>query len=542
MKITKLLLTAVISVMLLSTCALALGDDVIVDMGPIFGELVEVIPGDINDDGAIDAKDVSLLGTILATGGDGFTTKQLASANLYTEDDNGTQALINIKDLIALAQCVHVSSFFEPQKVLSNLAIPVKDENGNFLKTEHNGKEGLFVHVLKDSSLLWLELDEEYVHSTSPDITYEFCYEEAYLDKLCSMVELSDGKYMLISLSYNENRYLGYAGINKDEAALSDTSDTVRLYIEDDIHRVSTHESIGTCFRTASHTSKSEYDFAITDDTIIVIKNIENKGKANEETEYIIFDKASFNTSLYTNTFVYNAAIILQNNPEGNVENALVIYASAEDYSSETRTERIISSSEVARDGSTYYNYYTAFNPYTGEKETGLCGSFMAHTPEIATGAIPTGTKAQLLNDAIYENSGYKAEDVINPESDFVWVIGYNLEEKSITVLPEGSEDTNDAVTYTYTDSTCLSMLSHYKKADLFKWGIMNPVDPDDFYENLDSKAYRCYNNKIPDGEAFTTKYAKYIKAYISPIENTDVIDYAIVIVHGNEAVENLNT
>jgi len=542
MRISKLLLTAVISVLLLSTCAFALGEDVIVDMGPILGGLVEVTPGDINDDGAIEAKDVSLLGTILATGSDGFTTKQLAAANLYTEDDNGTTGVINIKDLIALAQYVHTNSFFEPQKVLSNLAIPVKDENGNGLKTEHNGKEGIFVHVLKDASLLWLELDEEYVHSTSPDISYEMYYEDAYHDKLCSAIELSDGKYRLISLSHNENRYSGYAGINKDEAALSDTSDTVRLYIENDIYRVSTHESTGSCFRTASHTSKSDYDFAITDDTIIIIKNIENKGKANEETEYIIFDKATFNTSLYTDGFVYNASIILQNNPEGGVENALVIYASAEDYSVETRTERIISGSEVARDGNTYYNYYTAFNPYTGEKETGLCGSFMAHTPEIATGAIPTGTKAQLLDGAIYENSGYKTEDVITPESDFVWVIGYNLEEQSITVLPEGSTDTNDAVTYTYTDSTCLTKLSYMIKADIFKWGIMNPVDPDDFYENLDSKDYRCYNNKIPDGAVYTTKYAKYIKAYISPIENTDVIDYAIVIVHGNEAVENLNT
>ena len=102
----KITLTIIISALLLTISAFAIGDDVIIDMGPVFGEQIEANPGHLNDDGVIDDKDVTLLADILAYSGEGFTPEQLASANLYTGDDEGSIAKINIKDLIALAQLV----------------------------------------------------------------------------------------------------------------------------------------------------------------------------------------------------------------------------------------------------------------------------------------------------------------------------------------------------------------------------------------------------------------------------------------------------
>jgi hypothetical protein len=321
MKISKFLLLAIVSATILTFIAFAIGDDVIIDIGPIFGEQgeqIEANPGHLNDDGVIDAKDVSLLAGILTSQGEGFTPEQLASANLYTGDGEGINAKINIKDLIALAQLV------------------TKIENG-----------------------------------TAQD-------------------------------------------------------------------------------------------------------------------------------------------------------------------------ERIVSLFDVMKDDDNlYYNYYTVFNPYLGRTEE-IKGSLAGQNVSIADSAFPTGTKVLIKDNAVYENEGYEAENVIDPESGFVWIISCDPEAKTITVLPENSADANDEVVYSYNENSSISKLQHMFKSDLFKWGTMTSDRFDNFIEDNHRNYYRCYNNKIPDGDVYKTKYAKYVKAYISTIEHTNIIDYAVIIIHDKEEAATL--
>ncbi len=530
-KIAVLILTVLLCTVLTAVVnAELMGDDNIIDTGPIFGESSG--KGDVNNDGSINSEDITALANALASG----TASSLDAANVYTDDETGTGSIINIKDLIYLSQYVfRTENVFKSQGIISNLAIPVADENGEFLKTEYNGNEGLFVHVLADSELLWIQLDKDAQERIYPSIEDA----EKYLGKLCSAVQLLNGKYALTSLAYNELEDGTYAGLNKDEDKLENTLDKEILYIEDGIKKITFSDGTASCFRDYTANSLCNFNFTLTDDTIIIVKNIKNKDTANEVVEYILFNNKDVFISYYESP-IYNASIILQNNTDTSTEDALVIFAEAEDYSL-IQNARIVSYSDVTYDeDGLWYNYYTAYNPYTGKSEK-IRGSLSDSAASVANGAFPTGTRAIYNNGAIYENEGYTKEDVIDVDTDFVWLIDYDTENQTITVLPEGSTDESDALTYEYTENTAFSKLEYMTKVDLFKWGAMSQLDAETLYRHINSNDYKCYNTKVLVGDTYKTKYAKYIKMYVSPIENTNVLDYAIVIVHGKEAEENLN-
>lgn len=203
------------------------------------------------------------------------------------------------------------------------------------------------------------------------------------------------------------------------------------------------------------------------------------------------------------------------------------------------QTERIVSYSDVNIDqDNSCRNYYTVFNPYTGMKSTNIAGSRYSEQAKDVPEALTAGTVATFTDGKLDESSASK---FINTETDFVWLIDYDTENNTITVLPEGSTDESDAVTYVYTENTAFSKLEDTKKTYLFKWGAMSKLDANTLFNNISRNYYKCYNDKILVGDSYNTKYAKNIKMYISPIENTNVLDYAIVIVHGDEALENLN-
>ncbi len=536
MKRASALIFAVLFCVLFSICANAelIGNEIILDMGPMFGITEEDAPtfkGDVNGDGYVTSVDVTVLANALASSTEDLTD----TANVYDDDD-----VINIKDLIALMQQIYATENpLSSKGILYNLAIPVDDENGDFLKTEYNGDEGLFVHVLTDSALLWIQLDEDAQADIYPSVEDTEEFGEAYLGKLCSAVKLENGKYKLSSLSHNELEDGTYAGLNKDEDKLENALDNEILYTEYGIKKITFFNGIASCFRDYTPTSLCNFNFALTEDTIIIVKNIRNKGTSNEAVEYIHYSKNVFSQEYPA---LYNATIILQNNPESTVENALVIYAEKEDYSPYFQPERIISNSDVNVDnGNIYYNYYTVFNPYTGKSEQ-ICGSLVGvSATSVSNGAFPTGTRAQSLGNLIYENEGYTEEDIIDVDTDFVWLIDYDIEAQTITVLPENSADTSEAVTYTFTDTTGFSLLKYEIKSQIFEWGAMSSLDAETLFGNANKTYYKCYNNKILVGDTYQTKYAKHIKMYVSPIENTNVLDYAIVIVHGDEAEENLN-
>ncbi len=203
------------------------------------------------------------------------------------------------------------------------------------------------------------------------------------------------------------------------------------------------------------------------------------------------------------------------------------------------QTERIVAYSGVAKDEDNLCrNYYDVFNPYTSNKVGNIAGNRYSEEAKDVPEALTAGTVATFTDGKLDEASASK---VITPETDFMWIIGYDTEKCTITLLPENSTDENDAITYVYTENTALSKLEYMIKTEIFKWGAMSSLDAETLHRHINSNDYKCYNNKILAGDTFQTKYAKYIKAFVSPIENTNVLDYAIVIVHGDEAEANLN-
>jgi len=547
-----------------SASAETVGDDIILDMGPIFGESSG--KGDVNNDGSINSEDITALANALASG----TASSLDAANVYTDDETDNGAIINIKDLIFLSQYVfRTENVFKPQGIISNLAIPVADENGEFLKTEYNGDEGLFVHVLADGELLWIQLDEDVQAGIYPSIKDSEEFNKAYSGKPCSAVQLLNGNYALISLSYNELEDGTYAGLNKDENELKNAEDSKILYTEDRIKKITFSDGIASCFRDYSSHSLCNFNFTLTDNTTIIIKNIRNKGTSNEIIEYIHYDKNVFS---YEYPTLYNASIILQNNIDTSSEDALVIFAEAEDYSL-IKNARIISRSDVFIDEDNYYrNYYTVYDPFTGKKTEYIAGAEYSNSYKTLSPAVAIGSVVELKAGKVDENKtvidtldinaiGLQGDGEIlkainegDAKAGMVWIAGYSESDKILMLAPVGGcwNDVEEGTieSYQVDNNTVVSMIKYAdtKNNNTFvQWGSMSLLTTADLAST--SNYYKCYNTKVDNNKgSYKTGYAKYIKAYVVTENKTldegelNRVAMVIFVVHPEEELIYLTT
>ena len=65
-----------------------------------------ILPGNVDGIGSVDEEDIRFLATNMLTGVDGMTDKQIEKANLCEDYDESDKPIIDIKDLIKLAQIV----------------------------------------------------------------------------------------------------------------------------------------------------------------------------------------------------------------------------------------------------------------------------------------------------------------------------------------------------------------------------------------------------------------------------------------------------
>ena len=452
-----------------------------------------------------------------------------------------------------------------------------------------------------DEEEMYPELDEGYtdgVYNLSR-ITGQDGY-MAYVDKLCKVKVDSKGRYTLIPLLHAEDEDGEYVGVNRDSATLVEEDNSKQygndldMEVEGYIKKIagSRYQLVDVNGETllgdpfAGETVKY---FTMTAATRIVIKNTISGGE--EEVEFLEFDATTFKGT--SATPLYNIQYILKGDPDSASKADLVLlYAEATDFEFEVKGIkngwRIVSASAVAKDDNgDYRNFYTLFNPYTGEIEENVPGKNYDKKATQLSAAVENGSIVEIKNSYVYEDADILGTIDTSVSTGLVYLTEYDEEEGYIGFVPveaienaiaDGEIDCKDSLNtfvetfrylgdevnfdgeefkmnvdsygdpiynnylyYAITEDTVISVLTNKKAGiEAVEDGEFKLADVSAIAKA--SKEFKCYNEKVLDKKGnFGTEYAEYVKAYIYSSENAEdedelpVAEYIIIVVNGGE-------
>ncbi len=210
-------------------------------------------------------------------------------------------------------------------------------------------------------------------------------------------------------------------------------------------------------------------------------------------------------------------------------------------------SERIIASSTPGVDTNGYYrNYYTIINPFTGWKETDIPGKIPAKTVAEIPAPIGVGRIAKVVDGYVLETGFDDTQSAnLTDENQLLWIKSFDTQTGVLetTSVFDDWHDAQDAKTglYKVTDKTSVISVTYTSAGtSLFTWGSTKLVDTEDLASDLNK--YKCYNDKIDDGNGlYKTGYAMYKKAYVNKDASGNV-NYIVILVHANENPLRLKT
>ncbi len=464
-------------------------------------------------------------------------------------------------------------------KFTENLLIPL-DLDGNVPEKEFNKETGdrvWYIYAYVDGACKYVPVVTEDV---LPEVVADGALTEEYAYQLCTYSVDADGMYTIKALGFDtdDEDETDYKGLAHDIEILdSDDEDDQFIGWEEDVTMV---KKAGTRFALEG---AATYDRQLvlksfTKIVILVYDDVEDEWEIEE------YDAASFKASAEV-AFDY-ATFVVANNPDSeSKEDLVVLFAVVTDedgFGLETKKDkngqRIVSLSTPGVDENGYYrNYYEVFNPFTGARELDVAGNETSRTAEGLADAIDSGVLVELKGGMVDEK-GYVAEGedylgAINTNLDnagLVWITEYDEADDFITVVPVSAtagvdcdacfEDAiegytfdgevnfdgvpfltvndNDQIFFEVNKDTAVSVLRYADVGEsTTMWGTMTLGDLSTIADA--KKEFKCYSDKVEDSKGnYTTKYAPYLKAYISYSEGEDededlpVADYIIVVVN----------
>ena len=504
---------------------------------------------------------------------------------------------------------------------LDELAIPVSDEENpaeTFTKSEFNPElsdtvyyakvyyNGKVSYVPVDVEEMYPELDDgfeggEYNLSA---ITGQNGY-RAYVDKICKVKVNSNGQYTLIPLLHAEDDEGAYIGVNRDSNTLVEEDNNKQFGMDLDyeveglikkiagaryelVDAATGETLLGDPYSADGVTIKY---FNMTSSTRIVIKNTLSNDDA--DVEYLEFDASSFTGSISEESPLSNIQYILKGDPDSASRADLVLlYAEATDFAFEVKGMkngwRVVVDSDIDLDKEEKYrNFYTLFNPYTGEIEENVPGDEAEEKAKKLGAAVEIGTVVELKNSMVDEDAdadmvidtsssaglvylteydeadGYMGfvpveaieaaiedgticcgDELENFVADFRYYgdeASFDGEEFKLTVNADDEAVYGTPLYYQITDKTVVTVLTSEKTgAEAITKGEFKVAAIADVAKA--SKEFKCYNDTVLNRKgAYGTEYAEYVKAYIYAEDNADdegelpEAEFIIVVVNGGE-------
>lgn len=448
---------------------------------------------------------------------------------------------------------LHYEGIDNNLKFTENLIIPLS-VNENTPEKQFNSETGervWYIYAWVDGACKYIPVETE---EAKPEVIVNKELAAEYDGKLCTYSIDADGLYTIKSLGYDvdddkvdDDDNPIYKGLSWELDDLKTDDEDVQVYVEDS--NVKLVKKAGTRFELEGATEYTN-DIVLKSYTKILVLT------KNEDEEYEMaeYDATSFKASAETE--FATASFVLANNPDSKVkEDLVVLFATVEGEfdlkaKKDKNGQRIISLSTPGVDENGYFRtYYELFNPFTGEKEIDVAGNKYGKTSN-ALDALPTGTIVELKGGMVDEKG--KDLDILDTSNaaSLVWITEYDAADDFIAVVPATvgadaccKEDFADAIEaeevkfYDVTKDTAVTVLKYSDAGEsTTKWGKMTLGDISTIADA--KKEYKCYSDKMTDTNGnLVTKYAQYLKAYISYTEaddedDNDVADYIIIVVN----------
>jgi hypothetical protein len=175
----------------------------------------------------------------------------------------------------------------------------------------------------------------------------------------------------------------------------------------------------------------------------------------------------------------------------------------------------------VPTDDDEYMAKYQVYNPYTGAVET-LYGS--------TTAAKAANVKVKAYGDMVTVTSTGKVDENAKSQQfkdmQKYWILSYDADDDTLEICPYGDLT---SVYYVNADKASIVRLGSDTKwiEDVITWGKMSVLDKAGLASGGDE--IKCYNKAYTedDGQTYSTKYAKYVKATIL-IDWEDETDFTV--------------
>ena len=462
---------------------------------------------------------------------------------------------------ILLSDEVDVYGKYSENLIIPTDIKPVKE--GAFNPDADNEVYYIYAWVDGKTKYVQVELDED----VAPFVTDGSEIDAAYLNKLCTYTE-KDGLYTIYPLGTEvldeDDRVVSKAIESDDITVLDDEKKENQFYTED----------LGT---TITKIAGSRFDIGF--DRSVDIKSytkiiIRVYDEEDEEYTYNVYDASSFTKSLKEDVELENMAAVISNNVNSETrENLVLLYAETTDVAFAGKVEknayRIVSTSEPGEDNEGEWRYfYSLYNPFTGAKEADVASADHASKASKLEAALPIGTMVELVDGMV--DADYVVEDanedalVLDPASgaNLVWIAEVDEAEGYFVVAPynsgltvkdeideyvENNEDdiydlygnVVDSKFIDFDKNTVVTVLKRTTADYMFNDGALAASSMKAIADA--GKDVLCWNDEALDrNNKYVTKYADYVKAYISVDTDVDedenpVAEFIIVVVNGAE-------
>ena len=480
------------------------------------------------------------------------------ASNLFTtdviDDDDELELYIYEGILLLNTDVDTVSKFTE------NLFIPTEIKGikeGPFDPATGSVTYYIYAYVDGDVKYVPVAIDEDI---DNPIVDEDGNYNRDYTDTFCTYT-VKDGVYTIVPLEFDllADGDVEKEALSTDVTLLDDEKKEEQVFaadLGDTITKIA-----GSRFDIGFERSVDFKSF-----TKIIIRVYDED---EDEYKFVEYDAASFKKSLKEDVVLENMKAIISNNVDSETrENLVLLYAETDDFRFAGKADkngyRIISNYDIGADEEgEWRNYYELYDPYTGAKVTDVASANSEKKAGDLAAALEAGTIVELVEGMVDEE-----EDAIATvdEANLVWIAEVDEAEGYFVAVPYNSaldvkdeidawveENADSAINDIYGEeipgnfidydkNTVVSVMSYGEyNSSFWKWGTMS-------LSNMSAiagakKEVLCYNEKAEDRNGnYVTKYADYVKAYISvDADNLDddenpVAEFIIVIVNGDEA------
>ena len=532
------------------------------------GEKVDAVSAwkmlkNFDEEGVIfDAEDKNLT---VAEASELFTTSIL-------DDDDALELYIYDGVVLFTSEVDTIAKFTENLIIPTTLNGDKPVEKAPFNPEADNDVYYVYAWVDGATKYVQVEIDED----LTPFVTDGSSINAAYADKLCTYTE-KDGLYTIYPLGTNvvdeDGDVVSEALDNENKDYEVGEEVTLTDVLDDTKKEGQWYAELSASTITKVAGSRFNVGFDRTVDFKSYTKIIIRVEDEDGDYDYVEYDASSFTKSLDEDVVLENMAVVVSNNTNSKSrENLVLLYAETDDLAFAGKADkngyRIVSTYDIGEDADGEWRlYYSLYDPYTGKKVSDVpSAASEAKASNLDQYVVEVGAIVELIDGQVDEDEIVEAAVSVD---NLVWIAEVDEAEGYFTVVPYNAGLTNKdaideyveanaatAVTDIYGDAipgnfidydknTVVSVISYAKydesnSVDLWKAGAMSLTNMSTIAAA--KKEVLCYNDKATDRSGnYVTKYADYVKAYVSvDADNLDddenpVAEFIIVVVNGQE-------